>query len=121
MICPCISIGFVKFFLRLPKIHRRPLSNPERGSYYVKQNTDFNGVIALTYTLISVSSITYAMKAKNLLNNMGYYCEIEREDRNTRVGCGYSLRVRDDPRVISDILAKHGIAAKNRRTVERKT
>lgn len=73
----------------------------------------------LTYTLIGVSSVTYAMKAKTLLNNMGYYCEIERQDRNTRTGCGYILRVRDDPQLISDILEKNGIKTKDRRTVER--
>ena len=75
----------------------------------------------MTYTLISVSSITYAMKAKNLLNNMGYYCEIERQEKNTRTGCGYVIRVRDDPQLISDILEKHGIATKGRKTVERKS
>lgn len=32
----------------------------------------------MKYTLIAVSSITYAMKAKRLLNGMGYYCEIEK-------------------------------------------
>ena len=73
----------------------------------------------MTYTLISVSSITYAMKAKNLLNNMGYYCEIERQEKNTRTGCGYVIRVRDDPQLISNILAKHGITTKDRRTVEK--
>lgn len=73
----------------------------------------------MTYTLISVSSVTYAMKAKNILNSMGYYCEIERQDKNSRVGCGYSLRVRDDPEFISGILERNGIKTRDRRTVER--
>ncbi len=73
----------------------------------------------MTYTLISVSSVTYAMKGKNVLNNMGYYCEIERQERNARSGCGYTLRVKDDPQIISGILEKNGIAVKGRQTVER--
>ena len=73
----------------------------------------------MTYTLISVSSITYAMKAKNLLNNMGYYCEIERQEKNSRSGCGYVLRVRDDPQLISSILERNGIKTKDKKTVER--
>ena len=73
----------------------------------------------MTYTLISVSSVTYAMKAKNLLNGMGRYCEIERADRNSRTGCGYSLRVRDDPSEICGILGKSGIRTGGQRTVER--
>lgn len=73
----------------------------------------------MTYTLIGVSSITYAMKAKKLLNNMGYYCEIERQEKNTRLGCGYMIRVRDDPQLIAGILERHGIKTKDRQTVER--
>ena len=69
-------------------------------------------MIVLTYTLISVSSITYAMKAKKLLNGMGYYCEIERQEKNSRTGCGYVLRVRDNPQLISSILERHGIKSK---------
>ncbi len=73
----------------------------------------------MTYTLISVSSVTYAMKAKNLLNQMGYYCEIERRDKNTRTGCGYMLRVKDDPVLICSALERRGIKTKERITVER--
>lgn len=73
----------------------------------------------MTYTLISVSSVTYAMKAKNLLNGMGYYCEIERQEKNSRTGCGYMLRVRDDPDIISGILERNGIKTQDRKTVER--
>lgn len=49
----------------------------------------------MKYTLIAVSSITYAMKAKRLLNGMGYYCEIEKTPKNLSSGCGYSIRVKD--------------------------
>ncbi len=73
----------------------------------------------MTYTLIAVSSITYAMKAKRLLNNMGYYCEVEKTPKNMSTGCGYSIRVKDDPEMISGILTKNGITNKDRMTIQR--
>ena len=74
----------------------------------------------MTYTLLSVSSVTYAMKGKSILNNMGRYAEIERQDRNTRTGCGYMLRIKDDPALITGVLEKHGIKVTDKRTVERR-
>lgn len=73
----------------------------------------------MTYTLIAVSSITYAMKAKRLLNNMGYYCEVEKTPKNMSTGCGYSIRVKDDPEMISGILTKNGITNKDRMTIQK--
>lgn len=73
----------------------------------------------MTYTLIAVSSITYAMKAKRLLNNMGYYCEVEKTPKNMSTGCGYSIRVKDDPEMISGILTKNGITNNDRMTIQR--
>lgn len=73
----------------------------------------------MTYTLIAVSSITYAMKAKRLLNNMGYYCEVEKTPKNMSTGCGYSIRVKDDPEMISGMLTKNGITNKDRMTIQR--
>lgn len=73
----------------------------------------------MRYTLIAVSSITYAMKAKRILNNMGYFCEIERTPKNLASGCGYSVRVRDDPEMISSILDKNNITIKGKITVTR--
>lgn len=73
--------------------------------------------MSMTYTLLTVSSITYAMKGKTLLNKLGYYCEIERQEKNRRAGCGYVLKIRDDPQLISGILAANGIMVKDRSTV----
>ena len=73
----------------------------------------------MTYTLIAVSSITYAMKAKRLLNNIGYYCEIEKTPKNLATGCGYSIRVKDDSETISAILSRNGIAQKDVMSVKR--
>ena len=35
-------------------------------------------------SLIAMTSITYAMKAKNLLNGLKYYCEIQRTPKHLR-------------------------------------
>lgn len=63
----------------------------------------------MTYTLIPVSSVTYAMKSKSILNGMGLYCETERQEKGSRTGCGYVIRVKDDPEKIISILNAHGI------------
>ena len=73
----------------------------------------------MTYTLIALSTITYAMKAKRLLNNMGYYCEIEKTPKTLSPGCGYSIRVKDDSDIITSILSKNGIQHKDRMAVKR--
>ncbi len=63
-------------------------------------------------SLIAVSSITYAMKAKKLLNDRGFYCEIQRTPKNLGSGCGYSIRVRDNIKLIFSILDEENIAHK---------
>lgn len=71
----------------------------------------------MKYTLLAVSSITYAMKSKKILNGMGIFCEIEKTPKNLSSGCGYSVRVRDDPDRIVGILERNGVAVKARGTV----
>lgn len=61
---------------------------------------------------IAMTSITYAMKAKEKLNAQGYYCEIERTPKNLGSGCGYSLRVRENPAEIAALLDKFSIPYK---------
>ena len=51
-------------------------------------------------TIITMSTITYAMKAKEYLNSLGYWCEVERTRKNIGSGCGYSIVVRDDADII---------------------
>ncbi|MCR5816590.1 MAG: DUF3343 domain-containing protein [Ruminococcus sp.] len=63
--------------------------------------------------LIAMTSITYAMKAKRLLNDKGIYCEIVRTPKNLGTGCGYSLSVNKDPKEIVRILEQNGIPHKN--------
>ena len=61
--------------------------------------------------LITMTSITYAMKAKKLLNSQGIYCEIERTPKNMGAGCGYSIRVKDPQRAAAR-LDEYGIPYK---------
>ncbi len=63
--------------------------------------------------LIALTSITYAIKAKNLLNSIGYYCEIERTPKDLSKGCGYSIRVKNDINLILSILASENITVKD--------
>lgn len=52
-------------------------------------------------TLIVMSSITYAMRAKDMLSNKGIWCAITRTPRQS--GCGYSLQIKgeDEEKVVS--------------------
>ena len=63
-------------------------------------------------TLITMTSITYAMKAKTLLNGKRIYCEIEKTPKNIGSGCGYSLLIKDDADSINNILEENNIPHK---------
>lgn len=63
-------------------------------------------------TLITMTSITYAMKAKQLLNSRKMYCEIEKTPKNIGTGCGYSIRIKDEPKEIMQILDANHIPYK---------
>ena len=64
-------------------------------------------------SLIAMTSITYAMKAKNLLNSLKYYCEIQRTPKDLGTGCGYSIAVTATPVEITAILEKERIPFRN--------
>ncbi len=60
--------------------------------------------------LIMVSSVTYAMKGKQILNSMGIRSEIERTPkRDMKNGCGYSLYVPKDTDEAERILKENNI------------
>lgn len=61
---------------------------------------------------IALTSITYAIKAKNLLNSAGYCCEIERTPKNLSKGCGYSIVIKDDIQFILSVLESEHITVK---------
>lgn len=60
--------------------------------------------------LIMVSSVTYAMKGKQILNSMGIRSEVERTPkRDVKNGCGYSLYVPKDADEAERILKENNI------------
>ena len=60
--------------------------------------------------LIMLSSITYAMKAKDFLSARGIRACIERTPRElSSAGCGYSIRVDSDREAVARMLADVGI------------
>lgn len=63
----------------------------------------------MTTYLIALTSITYAIKAQNLLKSLGYYCEIQRTPKNLATGCGYSIRVKGNIAEINKILMNASI------------
>ncbi len=63
-------------------------------------------------TIITMSSITYAMKAKEYLNSLGYRCEVERTRKNIGSGCGYSIVIWDHPDLITPLLDRRNIPYK---------
>ncbi len=66
----------------------------------------------LMENLITMTSITYAMKAKNMLNYNGVYCEVVRTPAGVGSGCGYSIKIKDDPEKIAKMLEYHNIKYK---------
>lgn len=64
-------------------------------------------------TLITMTSITYAMKAKAMLNSKKIYCEIEKTPKNIGSGCGYSIRIRDNKDYIIRLLDENKIPHKD--------
>lgn len=58
--------------------------------------------------LIMVSSVTYAMKAKQILNSFGIRSEIERT-KDMKKGCGYSLYVPKNTDEAEKILRENNI------------
>ena len=58
---------------------------------------------------ILVSSITYAIKGRDLLRSMGYKAYIERSKGQLEHGCGYSIYVTHDTEGAKRILEKNHI------------
>lgn len=64
----------------------------------------------MSRTLIMVSSITYAMKGRDLLNRKGFHAYLERTPRHENVGgCGYSIAIPQRVDEAEEILRKAGI------------
>ena len=60
--------------------------------------------------LLLVPSVTYAMKAKNILDRYKIKSNIERTPKNHQIySCGYCLFVPENVKGAYDILLRHGI------------
>ena len=65
---------------------------------------------------IAVSSITYALKGRDLLRKMGFGAYVERTpEHQNRTGCGYGIYVRGDAAAAEHILRQHGVRVLQRR------
>lgn len=75
-----------------------------------------NGVnIIMKKTLLLVSSITYAMKGKELLRRKGFKAYIERIPRGLQnSGCGYCIYVNGDTDAAERVLRASGIRVNGR-------
>ncbi len=59
--------------------------------------------------VIQVSSVTYAMKSRDLLFRHGIRAYVERSTRSSKAGCGYSLYVPENTDAAEQLLRKAGI------------
>lgn len=62
---------------------------------------------------ISVGSVTYAIKGRDVLRNNGFKVNIERKPSKSLSGCGYALKFVGDPDKAKAILQSHGIKIKD--------
>ena len=74
-------------------------------------------MIKKTMTLFAVSSITYAIKAQNLLKAQGYTCEVVKTPKDMGKGCGYSVKVGGNPIDAAQLMRGDGIEIKATRTL----
>lgn len=58
---------------------------------------------------IDVSSITYAIRGRDLLRKRGFKAYIERTTANSPEGCGYSIVVEGDINYALEILKASGL------------
>ncbi len=59
--------------------------------------------------LFSTGTVTYAIKAKELLRRKGINAYVERSMANDRIGCGYGVVVTQDRGTAEQILKQAGI------------
>lgn len=59
--------------------------------------------------VIQVSSVTYAMKSRDLLFRHGIRAYVERSTRSSKAGCGYNLYVPENTDMAEEILRSSGI------------
>lgn len=62
--------------------------------------------------LISMTSITYAVKAQNMFKQNGIRCRIVPTPKNVGSGCGYSIEPLTDRDTAQKLLEQNGIKFK---------
>lgn len=60
-------------------------------------------------TAVMMPSVTYAMKAKKLLNSLGYNCTIKRLSVSSQKGCTHYISVNIELESLLRILSKNKI------------
>lgn len=60
------------------------------------------------YTIIAVTSLTYAFKGQKILEENGFKAWPSR-DHERKTGCGYQLNVKGDAQKAREILKLHGV------------
>lgn len=64
--------------------------------------------------IISIGTVTYALKGRDLLRKLGFKAYVERNSRDIgKYGCGYSIVVSGDIDKIADSLTENGIRIMN--------
>lgn len=62
---------------------------------------------------ISVGSVTYAIKGRDVLRNNGFKVGIERKPSKSSSGCGYALKLNGDINKAKEILDRYGVKYKD--------
>ena len=59
--------------------------------------------------IFSTGTVTYAIKAKDILKRKGINAYVERSSAKDRIGCGYGVVVASEKDVAEQILRQYGI------------
>ena len=68
-----------------------------------------SGVWRMEKYLFSTGTVTYAIKAKDILRRKGIAAYVERSMSKDRIGCGYGVVVNSDRETAEQILKQAGI------------
>ena len=61
---------------------------------------------------LSIGSVTYAIKGRDVLRKHGFKVYIERKPSEYKSGCGYALKLNGDIEKAKEILNRYGIKIK---------
>jgi len=58
---------------------------------------------------VMVGSVTYAMKARDILQSLGYKTSIERKTKEYKAGCGYGVITNCERETLQNILRENNV------------